>query len=139
MTFSYLLSPVISFALWMDHLIHSKNEFVILKPISHADSSLDFRIRRWTKPSFPENFCKFQLFLFCKATFALLTLSPYQPTIFTHVKVFAHVSSLLNAPPRDQAKALSLDGQNWQESCFPISTGSWCLRCCHQKQGKNTS
>lgn len=76
MTFSYLLSPVISFALWMDHLIHSKNEFVILKPTSHADSSLDFRIHRWAKPSFPENFCKFQLFLFCKATFCLTDLVP---------------------------------------------------------------
>lgn len=140
MTFSYLLSPAISFALWMDHLILSKNQFIILKSIPHADYSFGFLVHKCARPSFLENFCKtpqapLLLFLFYKATLASLT-SPYPPSLPIWMPVLAY--HFWMHPPSDQANALPLEGQSWQGSHFPISIGSWCLVRCHQKQVKNT-
>ena len=74
------------------------------------------------------------LFLFYMATLASLTLSPYPPSLPIRMSLLAYHFWI--HPPGDQANALSLEGENWQGSCFPISSDSWGLRCCHQRQEK---
>lgn len=81
LTYSHLFSPAISFAFWIDHLIISKNQFIILKPMSRADSSFGFPVHRCARPSFPENLYKLPSSTFFalpipRASLASPTLSP---------------------------------------------------------------
>lgn len=81
LTYSYLFSPSISFVFWMGHLILSKNQLIILKPMSHADSSFGFPVHKCARPSFLENLFKlpsstFPAFPVPKASLASPTLSP---------------------------------------------------------------
>lgn len=121
LTYSHLFSPAISFAFWMDHLILSKNQFIILKPMSRADSSFCFPVHKCARPSFLENLHKLPSSTFFCSSYSkgfpcLTDLVPMWVSLLVH-HFWMH-------PPSDLENALSLEGHSWQGSCFPINTGS---------------